>query len=74
VPCPVFIFGRTMVHVRRVANPQRARPSKSAIEALPGRDTELKKLYLTIHALLLKALPGVSYILHHALTLAAAER
>jgi hypothetical protein len=62
LPCPVFIFGRTMVHVRRVANPQRTRPPVTAIEkALAGRDVELKKLYLKIHALVLKTLPGVSY-------------
>jgi len=53
-----------MVHVRGVANPQRDRPSRIAIEkALAGRDAELKKLYLKIHELVLKALPGVSYII-----------
>jgi hypothetical protein len=58
----VFIGGRTMVHVGLVANPQRERPSSSQIaKALSGRDAELKKLYLKVHALVLKTLPGVSY-------------
>jgi hypothetical protein len=53
-----------MVHVGLVANPQRERPSKVEIEkALSGRDADLKKLYLKVHALVLKTLPGVKYII-----------
>jgi hypothetical protein len=62
VACPVFIFARTMVHVWRVANPQRDRPPKTVIEkALAGRDIALRKVYFEIHALLLETLPGVNY-------------
>jgi hypothetical protein len=60
--CPVFIFARTMVHVWRVANPQRDRPPKTVLEkALASRDTALKKLYFEVHALVLETLPGVNY-------------
>jgi hypothetical protein len=62
VAYPGFIRTRTMVHVGPVANPQRERPSKVEIEkALSGRDADLKKLYLKVHALMLKTLPGVNY-------------
>ncbi len=53
-----------MVHVRRVANPQRDRPPKTVInKALANRDGALQKLYLRIHALVLETLPGVNFII-----------